>query len=397
MRRLLPLLAVAAVIAAGLVAMALDSGGPSRESARPAGEEPGTKPEVERKSRRELVLEAVREYAELVQESGGQAACRLFPDHFERSDRKVKPPMPDVPFPHPAPADGCRSREIPAFAQIPSAPWEGSTVERIGRLRFARGLARVTLRIRTEYGPAPRAGRIPDMVERDVVWLRPDGAEWRVAQPSLLAYRVFESLSTPPHLLDRPVPVNRLSRAARVPVANVGCPTPALTVGDPTAAADRREGVAPAPWVDMTRLGMSRARGTLCLTLRTAAPLRPSTRIEFYAEQAKPIFTSTVTSVRLDTRGRPHVTTNEPPPNASTDRRAPYEVKGARAGGMGRRVSIALPVKGLGLPRGRFAWMLNIFNEPHPGEVHRDQAPNTRARLFYTYPDGKLVRELPWR
>jgi hypothetical protein len=397
MRGAFALLVAAVVATAAFLGMARDPTGPSRDSAGPpAAEDPAKTPPEERESRRELVLAAVRGYAELVQESGGAAACRLFPDHFEPTGGEpVEPPAPDVPYPHPAPADGCKSRELTGFTQIPSAPWESSTIERIGRVRFVRGLARVTLRIRTQYGPTPQAGRTPDVLERDVVWLRPGDAAWHVARPSLLTYRVFESRGTPRDIVDRPVPAEGLSRPVRLPAANLGCPAPKLTVSDPAGAADRQAGLSPAPWVDMTRLTMARARGTLCLTIRTRAPLRPSTRFELYAEQPSRSVVGTFASIRLDTLGRPRVTTHEPPLDAGSDLGAPYRFHGARVGGRARRISIALPVKRLRLERGRFAWMLKVYNEPSPGKVHYDQAPNTRLRLFYTYPDGKLVRELP--
>jgi hypothetical protein len=397
MRNLGFVLLVGIVVAAMLASALRNPDQSAREQAGPpADDDPAGVPEGSPRSRRQLVLEAIGDYVQLVRESGGEAACRLFPEHFEPTGSEpVEPPAPDVPFPHPAPADGCKSRELTGFTQVPSAPWETSTVERIGRVGFSRGLARVTLRIRTQYGPTPQADRTPDVVERDVVWLRPNDGEWQVAQPSLLAYRVFESRETPPDIFDRPVPAGRLSRPARLPSAKLGCPAPKLMVSDPAGAADRQAGLTPDPWVDMTTLTMSRVGGTLCLTVRTRAPLRPSTRIDFYAEQPARSVVSTFASVRLDTRGRPHITTHEPPPKARYDLGAPYRFHRARVGGRAGRISIALPVRRLRLERGRFAWMLNVYNEPGPGKVHHDQAPNTRLRLFYTYPDGKLVRELP--
>jgi hypothetical protein len=238
-------------------------------------------------------------------------------------------------------------------------------------------------------------------VERDVVWLRPDegeserAGEWRVAQTSLLAYRVFESKGTPRGIFDRPVTPDELSRPVRLPAARLGCPAPKVSVSDPAGAADRLSGLTPDPWVDMTRLTMSRTRGTLCLSVQLREPLRPSSRIEFYAEEPRNLYVSRFVSVRFDTLGRPHVTTHAPPLNARSDLGAPYRLHGARVGGRPSRISIALPARRLGLERARFAWMLNVYNEPGPGKVHHDQAPNTRLRLFYTYPDGKLVRELP--
>lgn len=385
-------LVLAAISATALAAsLAVDHFQSARDDAappagRPEGGTPAPPPDVPPESEppapqpREPATATLGEYVELVRESGGAAACRLFPDHFEPARGKPRePPAPDVPYPHPAPADGCRSRAIAGYTQIPSAPWEASSAERIGRMRLAHGLARVTLRIRTAYHSVPRFGRTPDVVERDVVWLRREGPEWVVAQPSLLVYRVFESQGTPSDIFDPPVPSESLSRPASLP-AGPACPPRRQTAQDPAGAADREPGGPPAGWVDMTDLAMSRSKGRLCVTVVTRAPLRPATRISLWAVAPAP--TSASAEVRLDSIGRPHVTTFG------------ERLRGARVSGAGRRLSIWLPARRLGLESGRFGWSLRILHEPRPGTTEGDKAPNTRLRLYYAYPDGELITDL---
>jgi hypothetical protein len=385
---------LAAISAAALVAsLATGLPEPPRQDAtpparQPEGGTPAPPPDLPAESDppapqpRKPVTATLSEYVELVRESGGAAACRLFPDHFEPTRGKPrKPPAPDVPYPHPAPADGCRSREIAGYTQIPSAPWKASFVERIGRMRLAQGLARVALRIRTAYRRVPRFGRTPDVIERDVVWLRRQGSEWVVAQPSLLVYRVFESRGTPPAILDPPVPAESLSEPARLP-AGPACPPRRQTARDPAGDAERQPSGPPAAWVDMTDLAMSRSGGELCLTVVTRAPLRPATTISLWVIAPAP--TSTSADVRLDSLGRPHVTTL-----------GEHRLRGARMAGAGSRLSIWLPARRLGLDRGRFGWSVRIRHQPGPEAVVADHAPNTRLHLYYAYPDGELITDLP--
>jgi len=294
MRRALPILLGVIAVASLVASLASDPGGPSDpgepprdDDGRPAGDESGAVTKSGPEKRREDVLRAIRDYADLVRSSGGAAACRLFPEHFEPWDGKpLEPPAPDVPHPHPAPADGCRSRGETAFTYEPSASWKSSGVERIGKVRFVRGLARATLSIRTAYGEASGGGRTPDVVERDIVWLRPSGSRWRVARPSLLAHRVFESQpGTPRWIFEEPVSGAALSRPADLP-RGFGCAGRTLTARDPTGRADRAP-APPSPWVDLSELEMSREGDSLCLGMRTLGPVRPLTVVSIWIEQPK--------------------------------------------------------------------------------------------------------------
>jgi hypothetical protein len=228
-------------------------------------------------------------------------------------------------------------------------------------------------------------GRIPDVVERDVVWLRPSGSEWRVAQPSLLAYRVFESQpGTPRWLFEEPVPAAALSRPARLP-RGFDCSGVALAARDPTGRADRGRGRATA-WVDVSQVRISHAGNRVCIAVRTLAPVRPLTAVRLWIEQPKAnVFTSV--EVRLGSRSRPTVT--------ATGLSVP-RLRAVRVGRTGTLLSISLPARRLGLKDGRFGWsLLSIFNEPRPGTGYSDHWPNTRLRLLQAYPDGKPVREMP--
>jgi hypothetical protein len=395
MRTLGLVLLVGVVVAAMLASTLRNPDEPAREQAGPpAGDDPAGVPEESRRSRRDDVLKALGEYVELVKSSGGKAACRLFPEHYEPSDGKpLEPPGPYLRYPHPRPADGCRTRDLIAFEQWPSAPWRESSVERIGSVRFGGNLARVGLRIRTRYRRAPVIGRTPDVVEPDVVWLTWEAGTWRVARPSLLVYRVFESDGTPRGIHDPPVEPGVLSRPAALPRAEVECTGSVLEVEDPSGRADRTSGRTPAPWVDLTELRMSRAGGVLCLSLRTPEPIRPLTVISIHI--MKPGGIPASVEVRLDSRGRPRVTTSEPPKDAHESAAAwPYDFDGARVGESDGQLIVSLPAKRLGVESGRFGWFVSAGNKPRPGVSEGDTAPNTRLHLYYAYPDGELITDL---
>jgi hypothetical protein len=385
-------LVLAAISAAALAAsLAMDHLESAREDAAPPASQPegrtpapppgaSTESEPPAPRPRKPVTATLGQYVELVKESGGAAACRLFPDHFEPATGKPQePPAPDVPYPHPAPADGCRWRGQAGYTQMPSPPWKASTVVRTGPPQYLHGLARVTLRIRSAYRALPGFGRPPAVVEQDVVWLRRHGSEWVVAQPSLLVYRVFESSGTPPEIFDPPVPAESLSRPARLP-GGPACPPPRQTEEDPAGDAHRLPAGPPARRVDITGLAMSRSDGELCVTVVTEARLRPATTISLWAVAPAP--TSANADVRLDSLGRPHF--------SSFGKRLP----GGRVAATGRRISIWLPARRLGLLRGRFGWSVRISHRPGPELAAGDQAPNTRLHLYYAYPDGALVREV---
>ena len=430
---------VLALLAAGLAALgvvvllgATDDDSPSRRSATaaaPAADEP-----ARRSLRRPSLVEAaIEDYLATLNREGGRAACRLFPREFVATADAPAAPHSGSPynFPHPAPNDGCQSRQPPSFSHQPTARWDSVHVLRIDRVGFVEDLARVKLRARTTFkpprdrlpGPDPLPGvgdcsrlpqvegelydqcgdpvdAVPPAVDEDVVWLSVRDGRWQVARPSLVTYRVFDWRTHPGDVFDQPVSEGVRARPARPGHPGLECSGASTRVTDPAGDASGPKGAR--DWVDVTAVELARSAASLCLAVTTRTPLRPLSGISVYYEQASLMKTTDgrqvsqgglpgAFGVRLNSRGRPEAFGGRDGPEGRY-----AELPEARVGGGGRTLTIEFPnARRLGLTRQPFAWMLTASVEVSPGRLASDRLPDARTRLFFAHPGGKRVVEAP--
>jgi hypothetical protein len=259
-------------------------------------------------------LAVVRSYLNALDRHDGSAVCRTFSPQLRTFEiywdanpgrRRTCTETVDAHF------HDCYSRHRWASARIVAV---GRTV-----LDPRREIAAVHLTLAHHYicagsDPTPQHCHPDIEVRPDVIWLLKSHGSWLILKPGLV-YRASEidSAQDDESIYYPPGDASTITGPARIVTTRFRCPQRGISITKPAGNVSNNANSGPptvrAPWLDITRLSVSRVTHTvLCFAVTLAAPPRPDTRLTlFYVhELAGGVETGQNFGLDIDGLGLPH-------------------------------------------------------------------------------------------
>ena len=256
----------------------------------------------------------VRDYIVALDHHDAAATCRLFSVELRALLIRTAPP--------PMARPSCRSVIASHFhSYYSNHRWASATIRHIGPTAFgpASTIAVVHLTLAHRYvctgRAAPGQPCHPGIIGRpDIIYLIQHAGRWRILKPGLV---LFATESDQPAAAEStfypPGDPSTVTNTARIPGPQFACPPAKRAITDPANDVTNTSSyaVVQAPWLDITRLGISQADShTVCFSLTLAAPPRADSSYAIYITHEVPgpggIEQSTSFAVEVDGLGVPH-------------------------------------------------------------------------------------------